>query len=207
MTLDGNVYPLKVKLFYNNLTVAYKRRVSILWSYVQGKVIRIDRTVLRAMFELNRGESKVHFVTDEELRMVGASIDRDSGLIDMMRTVCVARNTPGNVVNKDLYPKLHILHLWLRHNVLPSKGHFEAMMPFEIYVLYYFMEGIILDLPNIILHEMAKIREGERRALGFGALLTMIFKATGIDLSTEVPIPSQAPFDKYTIERSHVFKL
>lgn len=75
-------------------------------------------------------------------------------------------------------------------------------------MLYCFLEGIILDLPTIIQHEMIKIKEIDRRALGFGALLTdQIFERSRIDLSTEVSIPCQGPIDKYMIERSRVLDL
>lgn len=91
--------------------------------------------------------------------MAGAIIPEHTGLQRIMCTVCVSRTNPVHVVKNDLEPKLHILNLWLRRNVLPVKGHYEGMTPFEIYVLYYFLEGIILDLPTIILHEMIKINE------------------------------------------------
>lgn len=77
------------------------------------------------------------------------------------------------------------------------------MSQFKIYVLYCFLERIILDLSTIILHEMVKIHEIDHRALGFGALLTEIFARSGIDLSTKISIP----IDRYMIERNRVLNL
>lgn len=47
MYLANRVYPLKVRLFYNNLTVRHGRNGPILHSFIHGKVIRVDRAQLQ----------------------------------------------------------------------------------------------------------------------------------------------------------------
>ncbi|GAB2302634.1 hypothetical protein Dimus_039380 [Dionaea muscipula] len=51
---------------------------------------------------------------------------------------------------------------------------------------------------------MARMTVDDTRSLGYGALLTHIFTAMGVDLSHSLSIPAKAPITSYTIQRSNV---
>ncbi|GAB2271429.1 hypothetical protein Dimus_038915 [Dionaea muscipula] len=51
---------------------------------------------------------------------------------------------------------------------------------------------------------MARMAVDESRSLGYGALLTHIFIAMGVDLSHSMSIPTKGPITSYTVQRSNV---
>ncbi|GAB2273283.1 hypothetical protein Dimus_008083 [Dionaea muscipula] len=126
---------------------------------------------------------------------------------EIVSAICHTRGTPGRIKRGDLHPRLLILHLWICSNILPKKGHMDEVSPFEVYLLYCFVQRIKLDLPTIIMKEIVRIKEADgSKALGFGALLTRIFENTPILLEEELDEACGGPLNQFAISQSKVLE-
>ncbi|GAB2281895.1 hypothetical protein Dimus_016459 [Dionaea muscipula] len=179
MDLPEVVYPNLVRMFYTNVELKGRGERIVLKFYLKGKWYTLNRSMLASIFDIELGNQSAYFVSDSDLKDIADSMGDDM-LNTIIETICVDRNTPG--------------------------GHLDAVTPFECYILYFFETEVYLDLPYIIMKEIIRIREAanDSKALGFGAMLTKIFKVFDIDLEGEEIIPTKGPINSISVTSSKI---
>ncbi|CAL5374565.1 unnamed protein product [Camellia sinensis] len=114
--------------------------------------------------------------------------------------ICDSKFTESNLQAKHLKPHLRILHRYIIENVTPKGGHFDVVLVFNAYLLYYFEDGHKLDLCYILMKEIVVANLNiSGRSLVFGALHTKIFKAFKIRLVGEIETKISAVISEYTL--------
>ncbi|GAB2279475.1 hypothetical protein Dimus_014114 [Dionaea muscipula] len=206
LTFPERFYPSVVRHFYCNLTWTNGRHGIELHSYFLGHRLKITRPLLARWIGVDLCDNETYFVRGREFLELTA-LTHPFFHTKIVSAVCQTRNAPGGIKRGDLHPRLLILHLWICSNILPKKGHMDEVSPFEVYLLYCFVQGIKLDLPTIIMKEIVRIKEADgSKALGFGALLTRVFENTPILLEEELNEVCGSPLNHFPITQSKVLE-
>ncbi|GAB2290252.1 hypothetical protein Dimus_024534 [Dionaea muscipula] len=205
--LDAQFYPSVVRHFYCNLTWTNGHHGIELHSYFLGQHLKITRPLLARWIGVDLYDNKTYFVRGREFLELTA-LTHPFFHTEIVSAVCHTRDTPGGIKRGDLHPRLLILHLWICFNILPKKGHMDEVSPFEVYLLYCYVQGIKLDLPTIIMKEIVRIKEADgSKALGFGAVLTRVFDNTPILLEEELDEVFGGPLNHFSITQSKVLEI
>ncbi|GAB2267908.1 hypothetical protein Dimus_002882, partial [Dionaea muscipula] len=206
LTLPERFYPSVVRHFYCYLTWTNGRHGIELHSYFLGHRLKITRPLLARWIGVDLCDNMTYFVRGREFLELTA-LTHPFFHTEIVSAVCHTRDTIGGIKRGDLHPRLLILHLWIYSNILPKKGHMNEVSPFEVYLLYCFVQGIKLDLPTIIMKEIERIKEVDgSKALGFGALLTRVFQNTPILSEKELDKVCGGPLNQFTITQSKVLE-
>ncbi|GAB2288389.1 hypothetical protein Dimus_022721 [Dionaea muscipula] len=205
MDLPEVMYPNLVQMFYTNVELKGHGARTVLKFYLKGKWYTLNRSILASIFDIELGNQFAYFVFDFDLKDIADNMGDDM-LNTIIETICVDCNTPGGIVRRNLEPHLYLFHVWILENILPKAGHLDAVTSFECYILYFFETEVYLDLPYIIMKEIIRIREAadDSKALGFGAMLTKIFKVFYVDLEGEEIIPTKGPINSISVTSSKI---
>ncbi|GAB2290933.1 hypothetical protein Dimus_025192 [Dionaea muscipula] len=177
ISLPDVVYEDLVRLFYYNLVVETDQPDSELRirSYVAGRRIDLDIHIISDLFHLPIGDIGYADSEAELLKWINRQLD------DM-----------GNP------------EIWSLDNVVPWKGRLTFIPPQVALIIFCMTTGRDFCLPYTILREMITMSVDDSRSLGYGALLTTIFIAHGIDLARQPSINTKAAINSFTIKKSGI---
>ncbi|GAB2279710.1 hypothetical protein Dimus_039366 [Dionaea muscipula] len=204
------VYEDLVRLFYCNLVVEFDQPDSELRirSYVAGRRIDLDIHIISDLFHLPTGDIAYADTEAELLKWINRQLD-DMGnpeftVDEFFSHLCPVKRDLFKLLDSDLYPKFSLLRIWLLDNVVPRKGRLTFIPPQVALIIFCMTTGRDFCLPYTILREMITMSVDDSRSLGYGALLTTIFIAHGVDLARQPSINTKAAINSFTVKKSGI---
>jgi hypothetical protein len=172
------VYDELTKIFYANFACEY----DTVSSRCRGIDISISLPTMASIISCNNEGERIYF--DEwPPQMTNEEIENE---IEFVFARKIAREDLPSAKAGEM-PLVHkLIHHTLVYNVIPKGGHWDAVKPLEVYLIYRIMKGIKINLPYLIFRHMRHTITSKRdTSLVFGRLLTKIFQHFELALEKE----------------------
>jgi len=200
LSLDNNVYPNLVRLFYANLHLTRDEITNAhlhneYASYIHGNMITFRAHMLRDCFHLRHDNDTITIYRKDQIL-----VDREYNKLDAINTICdIPRNTTvAGLKAKDLTLNCRIIHHIIGMCIMPKSGGRDQLTELEIYFIWAIWVNRPLDWADIIFGLLGQGLKRKDANLPYGIALTTLFRYFDINLSLESDVYRLATTDFYS---------
>jgi len=200
ISLDNNIYPTLVRLFYANLHLTRDEITNThlhneYASYLHGNMITFRAHMLRDCFHLPHGNNTLTIYRKDQI-----ILDREYDKLNAINVICeMPRNTTvASLKAKDLTLNCRIIHHVLGLCLLPKSGGRDQLTELEIYLVWAIWTNRPLDWANIIFANLGQGLKRKDANLPYGIALTSLFRFFDVNLALERDIYRLTTTDFYS---------
>lgn len=187
-----------VRVFYSH----FKKTPDQFETWVKGKTILLDRTILTEIFNLPQDGTILKFGT--HYPVVHDGYDKKEAI----KQICGNQNITSNALLKAIQLTLpaRIIHSIISYNILPRLGSRSNVSFYEIFIIWCVLNGHRLDLAYIILNILnnCDTKKETRGSLLYGMALTTIFNSFNVPLDNEIDFYKPMEKDSYSVVTLHM---
>ena len=194
LQLKKDFYPHLIRLFFCNLTISADRETLV--SRVKGVEIRLTIELLNTIFQSPQTGERVYFTN----RWPFPTLPDYPEAQLFQNTYVGMHNTPAEIKATNLIPLARLANAIHLYNVVPRGGHFDALLPFHLFLCNAVVGRIDLNLGYILFNVMADATTGSG-VLPFGMALTRVFEHFNVDLRNEIKGSKALPINGRSVKK------